>query len=501
MSEEQWPPANYERSERVRTLAGVNLPDMPDWKSEHELRGFQEKGVAWAFFAQKGMIADQVGLGKTVQSLALACLMREQGLPARTLVVCPKSAQLQWAKEARRFTNLRVGVAHGHPWERAGQYMAADWDVMFTTYSLLLRDMEYVTELHPDLLVLDEASVFRHHDIRTHENVMRLTRDLERVVMLEATPIQTAITDLHGIFDPWHLPIFGSSVAFDRRYVRRVPVKIRRGRRVINANKIMGYKNMGEFKRRIHPFILRRRATDPEVDAELPEIVTDTIWFDLPRKQRLAYNNARRKVRTLFDSGKRMGARANFHLMQQACDSTRHFDDSDPESVKIEWVVRQLQGGGIDTCVVFAQYLDTVSHVMDALEAAGIGAVRYTGLESSDAEREEIKDRFWNDDSVRVLVGTTALERTLNLQKTSHLININQLWNATRMEQLAGRIRRIGSEHPHAFVINLLTRDTIEERLRDMQAERAAVSDWVFEDTNSLFERLSDEQLQELIRE
>ena len=494
-----WPPRRYQFAKKALRYEDIRLPELLYWRDDQSLLNYQKKGVAWMFGAKKGLLADQVGLGKTIQSLALACLVRERNvnLDPRILVVTPKSAQLQWAKETAKFTKLRVGVAQGSRSERASQYMALSWDILITTYPLLLRDLDYLREINPELLILDEASVFRNQQTQTHKAVRELTKDVSRVVLLDATPIQTSLTDIHGVLAPLELDIFGSLASFDRNYVRRIPIKVQRGRRVITANKIVGYQNMEKFKKRVEPFILRRRAS--EVDVALPEVVADTVWLELPKKQRKAYEGARESVRTMFDSGARRQARASFHLLQQACDTTRHFDDSNPESVKIDWLLRQLTGGGIDTCVVFAHYLETVAHVMDRLKAEGVGAVRYTGVESSDEEREKIKDAFWNDPSVRVLVGTSALERTLNLQKTSHLVCINQLWNPQRMTQIVGRIRRIGSEHAHAFVVNLMTRNTIEERLGNLQAERAAVSDWVFGDTDSMFEKLSDEQLMELI--
>jgi len=100
-----------------------------------------------------------------------------------------------------------------------------------------------------------------------------------------------------------------------------------------------------------------------------------------------------------------------------------------------------------------------------------------------------------------VLVGTTAIERALNLQKSAYLINVNQLWNPQRMEQLLGRIRRFGSEHARVVVVNLLCSDTVEQKMQKILSERAAVADYVFNETNELFEALTDEQLIALIQD
>jgi len=152
--------------------------------------------------------------------------------------------------------------------------------------------------------------------------------------------------------------------------------------------------------------------------------------------------------------------------------------------------------------VIFAHYLVSVDHIVDALEEDGIGVRKFVGRQRmSQAEQDEAIDAFWNDDSMQVLVGTTALERSLNLQKSAYMIAFNQLWNPQRGTQLLGRIRRMGSEHAKVFLINLLTEDTIEERLFRLLSERMALPDFVFDEESDLFEKLGDAQLMMLIQE
>ena len=494
-------PENYQKALHVKRLARVEMDEPEGWSTDPELamKPFQKKGMAWLYFAQKGILADQVGLGKTIQALGLIQLLKARGEPFRTLVVGTKAAQFQWLSETQRFTDLHAGIAYGTKSERVSQY-AAWWEILVVTYPLLLRDLEYIRNQDIDCVVLDEASTFRHHNIKTAHAVKQLTRGRKRVILLDATPIQTSLLDMHSILETLRMSVFGPLPAFERRYVRREPVRFRRGNSFVQTTKIVGYRNVREFKQRISPFILRRRAVD--VSAEMPDVAVENVWLDLPPIQRRHYHQSRRGIIDLFNTGERMQARASFHHLQMACDTTMAFDPtSTSTSVKLDWLIDRLSHDlRHEKVVVFIKYKVTIRDAMDRMRKAGIHALQYTGDESQEDRAFAVK-AFWDEPTMQVLIGTSALERSLNLQKSAYLVAVNQLWNPQRMDQLFGRIRRLGSEHSKVVMINLLIRETIEERLHRLLSERAAIADYVFDETSELFEKLSDEQLMSLIQE
>jgi SNF2 family DNA or RNA helicase len=297
--------------------------------------------------------------------------------------------------------------------------------------------------------------------------------------------------------------IFGPLPAFELRYIRRTPTKVTRGSAVVTENKISGYKNFREFKRRIDPFILRRLATDPNVAAELPPVTVENVWLELPMRQRRAYDMARRGVIAMFAAGDRRKARSNFHTLQQACDSTAFFGDEydTAQSVKIDWLCeamnRQLAS---EKVVVFCKYKRTIEHVRHRLRAMGIRSVAITGEVSAD-DRSAAQHAFWTDSSVRVIIGTSAMERALNLQNSAYVLNINQMWNPARMQQILGRVHRIGSKHAKVVMINLLIDESIESKLVTLQARRQAVHNGVFDESSDIFEELTDAELKDLLRD
>jgi SNF2 family DNA or RNA helicase len=300
--------------------------------------------------------------------------------------------------------------------------------------------------------------------------------------------------------------IFGPQAAFDLRYIRRESVKSKRGDVFVRQSKIVGYRNMTEFKNRVSPFILRMRAQDEEVDVDLPEIVTVVKHLEIGPEQRRYYTEARKGTISLFDQGQRVKARAHVHHMFQALDSTMAFNDPNPRSAKLDWLINELMPGGEggtggdlsqEKIVVFSRYKVTIEHAMQLFNKHGIKAYKYTGDQDT-KERDEAIDAFWNDPDTRVLIGTTALERGLNLQRSAYMIGIDCLYNPRRLEQLLGRLRRIGSPYAKIRFIVLMIADSFEIKTYEKLSERAAIQDFVFE-VESMFESLSDEDFRSLI--
>lgn len=129
-------------AERVKRLQDVDLPrldfwnyspcryhEQPDVECEYRLCGgplfrHQRVGAAWLYLASKGLLADETGLGKTVQTLALIALLKHLRQPARTLVVClPGAIEDPWLRDCRRFApRLVVEPATGSRYQRLERY-------------------------------------------------------------------------------------------------------------------------------------------------------------------------------------------------------------------------------------------------------------------------------------------------------------------------------------------------------------------------------------------
>lgn len=480
----------------------IKMPEMYGWNPDYPLRPFQEIGVAYLLAARKAILADATGLGKTIQLLALIQTLKSLEAPYRTLCVVPNyKSEMQWWGEANKFTDLLTVPILGEKPERIMQ-MSSWWELMLTRPGYLLRDLEYLMEQDYDIFIFDEASLARHHSAKTAQAMKALAYRAGRVILSDATPIQKSIEDMHSLLEAFNLNIFGPLTAFNRRYIRREPVTFRKGRRIIHTSKIVGYQNMNEFKERCRPFYIRRKPKD--VEAEMPELVVKDVWLTPGKEQQAAYKASMGKTLEAGTSaarGRMARIKSGYHAMQGACDSTYAIDPGSAKSVKLDWIMNTLQNDLTEEkVIIFSQWKPVLFHLEKLLEEAGISFRAFTG-DQDNAEKDAAYDAFWNDDSMRVLLGTTALERSLNLQKSAYLIAINQIWNPRRMEQLVGRINRMGSEHATCCLINLLTEGTVEEKLHMRMSAESAAGDYTFGEKSDLFEALSEEDLLALIRE
>ena len=484
--------------------SGVPLP--ADFGFKADLLPKQTTAIAWLYKVKRGMLADPVGSGKTIVTLALSSILKAQKQPHRTVVLSMNYAsQLQWAREVHDKTNLGVLCIDGTPSQRLKQYAVNTWDVLIVRYSTLLRDIDELLKIDADMLVLDEPSAPQvgghHHNTHTAKALKRLAKRYERVVLLDATPMQASpLVDMHSLFEIFAPDVFPTRSKYDKRYLIREWRKVRRGRREFMEAEITGYKNLDEFKSKSRPYMMRRHDT-----TGMPSIRSKVEYLPLTAQQRKFYNQARSGMIDILkqddqSQGHKQRVVAGWHLLQTACDTTMPFETK-PQSSKIDWLIRQLKYSWLpsDKVVLFTRYKAVIDHITERLLDEGIQSLRLTGDESKDLQKSAY-DRFRDPDSAyRVLIGTTTLERALNLQVAKYLVAFNTIYNPARMEQLAGRVRRRFSEHSTVFIINLLSVDTLEEKMYAKMEKLAALPDYVFDESSDLFDTVSERELLELV--
>jgi SNF2 family DNA or RNA helicase len=520
-------------ADRIRTLTDFALPELewfntqpcPQHTSIQEgstqippcrhcgvhFRKHQRVGIAWLYMRGRGLIADNVGTGKTAQAAGVIALCKQVGEldTGRVLVVCKPAAVGQWLKELRRFLpKLLISHAGGPRRQRVEKYLT-QWEVMIIGYQMLLQDRELLERIGVGALVIDDVDPLRNPTSRTAYSIKRIARECHRVIVLNGTPLQKQLTEMHSILEPvggWE--VFGSLTRFRTTYVREELVRVYNpsAGRHVNTKRLVGYKNVDDFITRLRPLVLRRTPDDID-DVDLPVITPNTVWLDLHPAQRQRYVELRRGVlRIIREEGtqvKRAKAVAQFTYGQAICAglSTLGEPDAPGTSSKLDWLEQHLVTGDLsdEKVVVFARFTKTVESLMARLERHRVGHVVIWGRERNPALRERRKDQFWDDPRCRVLIGTEAIEQSLNLQCARHLVNIDQLLNPARMQQLAGRIRRDGSPYKTVYVHNLLIRDTQEEGILDLLEREQALADHIWGESNELFDALNPLALLQLI--
>jgi SNF2 family DNA or RNA helicase len=508
----------------------VKLPELKYWNEEPcadhneptrgchhcggSLRRHQRGGVTWLYMNGRGLVADPVGLGKTNHIIGLLCLMKDRGeLTNRALIVVRPPALMQWRDELNRFApRLSVEIATGTRQKRIRSY-TSNADVILIGFQMMLRDQDILTQLGFELVVADDVDPIRNLQNQTAQAFKRLSRLSNRAVVMSGTPIQTRLHEMYAILSAVDqdavLKAFGTERQFRMRYVREQKVTLfdKNSGKKRQITQVTGYKNMDEFKRLAAPFFIRRKRSDVD-DAQIPELVTEDLWFDLYARQKEKYTELQAGVlRIMTEEGEKVKqATAISKLLYgaQICGGLASIGEEDgPEaSVKLDWLEDQLAGGDLseDKVVVFMQFKATIRAFQARMRNRGVGFATIWGDEPDPLHRRAEQERFWNDPTCRVMVGTSAMEQSLNLQVARVLVNVDTLLNPRRMEQLSGRIQRDGSAHENVYIFNLLTRDTQEERYLPILEARQALGDFVFGETSELYNQLSPLQLLHLIK-
>ena len=212
------------------------------------LRPYQQRGVDWLQFLREvgfgGILADDMGLGKTVQTLAHLLIEKESGRMDRpSLIVCPTSLVPNWLAEAERFSpSLSVLTLHGAARKDRFDDIASH-DVVITTYPLLPRDHEVLTQQAWHVAALDEAQMIKNPDALTAKLAGKL--EARQRFCLSGTPLENHLGELWSLFSFVAPGFLGERRAFNTRY--RTPIE-KQGDTVRRA----------ALASRVRPFILRR---------------------------------------------------------------------------------------------------------------------------------------------------------------------------------------------------------------------------------------------------
>ena len=428
------------------------------------LRPYQIEGALWllknARSSSAGLLADEMGLGKTIQALAML-----EALPGPHLVVCPSSLVWNWSREASVFCpNLRVLTIEGP--ERAERFpKIPDHDLIITSYALLRRDAEHYKAFVFSTTTLDEAQHIKNPGSQNARAACAI-RSKSRFI-LTGTPLENSIRDLWSLFDFLLPGYLGTRKDFQERYEKPLA-----------AGESAGV--WPRLLRRVRPWMRRRRKS--EILKELPAKIEQVVQVELSPDQKAAYTQLQIAARAEVDAMRESGGAARMkvltallRLRQACCDLRLLNGDSEAPSAKLEALL-ELLGEAVDgghRTLVFSQFTSMLDLIVPALDEAGISWCR---LDGSTKDRGAVVERFQSDASISVfLISLKAGGAGLNLTGADTVIHFDPWWNPAVEAQATDRAHRIGQEKV-VTSIKLIARDTVEQRVLEMQAKKRILS-------------------------
>ena len=434
----------------------------PDYSSINGvLYPYQKEGINFALFRKTAIIADQMGLGKTIQAIGTAVLKKEIFDFRKTLVVCPASLKEQWEKEIEKFTSEKALIIEGFPDERERQYLDKDHFFFIVNYETILRDQLAINKAGFDFLILDEAQRIKNFETKTASSIRRL--QFKHVLIITGTPIENRLIDIFSIVSAINPHFFGPLWEFSYQHCQFDPEK---------HNKINGYYNLQKLNKQLEPILIRREKR--KVLDQLPNVQQINVPVNLSPLQaeyHASYTKGiasiiRKKFLTPYDLQKLQLLLAS---MRMVCDSTYLIDEETNESPKLEELkyilLEKLDVINSDSkIIIFSEWVKVHKLIGHILRENNIGFTELNGSVPVKLRGELIR-KFETNPHCKIFLSTEAGGSGLNLQVASTLINFELPWNPAKKNQRIGRIDRLGQKSNKLTIFNFITRNSIEQQI------------------------------------
>ncbi|MEI6818627.1 MAG: DEAD/DEAH box helicase [Verrucomicrobiota bacterium] len=458
--------------ERIKNRAGdIQIEVTPDVPAalNATLRPYQVDGFHFlAYLAVNnfgGILADDMGLGKTIQSLTYLLWLFDEhaktgGIKKPALVVCPKSVLDVWYSEAGKFApNLKVKILKNRD-DINVEHIQNNIDILVLNYAQLRVCGEELNGIKWLTTILDEGQQIKNPDSKAAKCAREL--DSQNRLVLTGTPIENRLLDMWSLMAFAMPGVLGSRAYFKKRFDKR--------KDPLSQNRLAS---------RLRPFLIRR--TKLQVAQDLPPRTEEEVYSKMEGIQLELYKNELKRIQKALlglDSDEAV-KKNSFAILQglmrlrQICCHPGLIDPKylKEESAKMEslfYLLDQLHEEG-HKVLVFSQFVSMLDLIKARLELENRPYNYLTG-QTKDRKGEIERFQTTKDPSVFML-SLKAGGAGLNLTSASYVILYDPWWNPAVENQAIDRTHRIGQKNK-VIAYRLLTRDTVEEKIRILQHQK-----------------------------
>ena len=487
---------------RKRRQSGVDIEEVPDvYVSEQpdlmengELQTHQYDGLNWLLqlyrIGLNGILGDEMGVGKTIQTIALFAYLKQQTpRKLRHLVVGPKSVLNNWGHEFAYWApSMKVMVMPGTKEERNEilKNLPKDLDVLITTFEGARLTSDKLRKINWEYLILDEA-----HKIKNTESLLRASLNdipTKRRVLLTGTPIQNNLSELFSLLEFIAPHLFSKKQDF----LEGIDLIEDQEGAADRLRKILG------------PLMLRRTKADldlpipPYKEVHIPIRLNEVElnWYKVIIKHEM--------MKYCMNDHKNM-----MMQLRKICLHPYMFQELEPEGLPdfgehliqassklsvLDLLVQKIHVEG-EKLIIFSQFVLLLDILEDYCTLRGYGFVRLDGSSTLE-ERDHGMHAFQNDPETFIyLVSTRAGGLGINLTAASNVIFYDSDWNPQMDLQAIARAHRIGQKK-NLMVYRLVQSKTIEENIINLQVHKLKLDHLVCNDkSSSLLKRKEAVQL------
>lgn len=462
-----------EKKDRLSSFSGIQKVKQPKMLKA-KLRDYQQEGLNWLGFLRGydwgGILADDMGLGKTLQALGLITMEIEKKPKKTNLVIAPTTLLFNWKNEIEKFApGIDYIIHHGERQNDAK--VLKKHQLILTSYGVAVNDIELLTELKFNLIIIDESQAIKNLNSKRYKAVCKLKGDLR--IAMSGTPIENNIYELYAQMNFVNPGFFMGLTAFKNDYAN-----------VIERNSNPDITN--ELRNKTRPFILRR--TKEEVLTELPDKTEEYLYCEMGTAQRKVYDATRNEYRNYLlkkfeEEGvekSQMYVLEGLTRLRQVCDSPLLIDKegyNEKASAKLDELVKHvLEKTGNHKILIFSQFVKMLQLIKDKFDEHNI-VYEYLDGKTTVKAREKCVDRFQRDDSCRAfLISLKAGGTGLNLTSADYVYIVDPWWNPATENQAIDRCYRMG-QTKKVMAYRMICKDTVEEKIIELQNRKKALSD------------------------
>nr|WP_242549201.1 SNF2-related protein [Alicyclobacillus mali (ex Roth et al. 2021)] len=418
----------------------------------------------------RAILADEVGLGKTIEAGLVLKEYLVRGLVRRALVLVPASLVTQWTKELnQKFRIDAIPQRDEWTWSAEGVIVASLDTAKRPPHVHRVREQWW------DLIIVDEAHKLKNPSTKNWKLLNQLQHKF--MLLLTATPIQNQLKELHTLVTLLKPGELGNPAEFAERFVSspRTP------------------KDPAVLRQTISRVMIRNRREDGAL--ELPKRHVRAVRVELTPEEREFYEAVQAFLRSQYERSQtsRTSILPLITLQREICSSTyaallslekmlkktrdpelaRQLQSlleqgtSIPSYAKVDAVLELLDDAP-EKVIIFTEYRASQDFLMYTLKKHGISSVPFRGGFRR-GKKDWMRELF--SKKIRVLVATESGGEGINLQFCHHMINYDLPWNPMRLEQRIGRIHRLGQTQA-CHIVHLVTQNTIEEHVMEILQEK-----------------------------
>jgi SNF2 family DNA or RNA helicase len=461
------------------------------------LRPYQIDGVKWLlghFNSNLGAcLADDMGLGKTLQTLAVLVAVQEQlGFttkttnfdlfqnettierePLKTLIVLPSSLVFNWYNEASKFTPHFSKMQYVGNDRKLLASRLASTDLIFTSYSIVHRDISILEKYNFRYLILDESQYIKNKNSKIFKAITKI--NTSHKIALSGTPIENSLDDLWSQMQFINPDILGSYDFFAQNF--KIPIE-----------KKQDENTLSELKNFIQPYILRR--TKEQVLKDLPALTEQIYYCDMDPEQEKLYEKEKSKARNFLlktdgSSPDKISIINTLMKLRQLSNHPKMVDqESEIDSGKynavtnyLETLVKEKQ-----KAIIFSSFVTNLHFYTDWCKENKIEFCEITGETPASKREQQVKLFQEKEKPLLFFISLKAGGVGLNITKASYVLFLDPWWNPFAEKQGVGRAHRIGQLNK-VNVIRFISKNTVEEKIIKLQENKKLLSDSLLEES------------------